>query len=255
MTEEEIVQEFRDERMAPILDTVRVGERVIHFASIDQKRDNLLVFIHGSPGSWTAFIEYFKIDSILEVTDIISIDRPGFGLSDRGEPEPSMELQARYMNAVTRQFPHQKKILVGHSLGGPVIARMAMDYPMDYHGLLFLAPSIDPNMEKEEKYRQLIQTKFGGWVTPEDFWVSNEEILPLKEELQQMTSMWNRISSKSIVIQGTDDRLVPKENANFAKKMMADSLLDVWILEGANHFLPWNREETIIKAIYQLLGI
>lgn len=229
-----------------------VEDRNMHYAFVDQGKEDLVVFIHGSPGSWNAFIDYFKADSLLSSVDMISIDRPGFGLSGYGLAETSLEIQAHQIKQVTDLFPHKKKILVGHSLGGPIIARMAMDYPTAFSGLIMVAPSIDPDMEKEEWYRGAINTYVGGWVTPKEFEVSNDEILPLKEELEKMIPLWPRIQIPSIVIQGTDDGLVPKENADFAKRMMADSILEVWMLQEADHFLVWNKPKEIIKAIQEL---
>ena len=254
ISEDKMEKTFKDRELVPTLQRVQYGERSIHYAAIDQGKDNLLVFVHGSPGSWNAFIDYFKNDSLLARSDMISIDRPGFGESDRGWPEPSIEAQARMMQAVTGQFPHKYKILVGHSLGGPVIARMAMDFPDDYQGLLFLAPSIDPEMEKDEWYRSLIKSKVGGWFTPGDFWVSNEEIASLKVELTEMIPLWQHIKAKGIVIQGTKDMLVPRENAEFARSMMPDSLLEVRYIERANHFIPWSHAEEVLRGVFDLLG-
>ena len=61
------------------------------------------------------------------------------------------------VHQVVQQFEHERIMLIGHSLGGPVIARMAMDYPDAYQGLIFVAASIDPEMEKEEWYRSWIK--------------------------------------------------------------------------------------------------
>ncbi|HEY5692223.1 MAG TPA: alpha/beta hydrolase [Cyclobacteriaceae bacterium] len=38
-------------------------------------------------------------------------------------------------------------ILIGHSLGGTVIARMTMDSPELVDGVVMVAPSIDPEIE------------------------------------------------------------------------------------------------------------
>jgi len=35
-------------------------------------------------------------------------------------------------------------VLIGHSLGGPVVARMAADYPDFVKGLVLVAPGISP---------------------------------------------------------------------------------------------------------------
>ena len=247
-------QAFEGKHFQPQSNILSVDSSQVHYVFIDNNRSNLVVFIHGSPGSWSAFIDYFKNDSLLSQVDMLAIDRPGFGMSDQGIPEPSLERQAYLIAEVIKQFHQPNVIMVGHSLGGPVIARVAMDYPELVDGLLFLAPSIDPEQEKYEWYRSWIDTKVGGWLTPADFWVSNEEILPLKGELEKMLPLWKNISIPSIVIQGTKDNLVPKENAEFARRMLQDSLVDIRYIEGANHFIPWSHPKTIVDALHDMIS-
>lgn len=231
---------------------LEVDDRNMHYAYLDQEKDTMIVFIHGSPGSWNAFIDFFKADSLLNNYDMLSVDRAGFGGSGFGIAEPSMGKQAFQINQVLNQFPEKKKILIGHSLGGPVVARMGMDYPTEYLGLILVAPSIDPEMEKDEWYRGVIDTQVGEFFTPKEFEVSNDEILPLKAELEEMLPLWTQIKTPTIVIQGTKDSLVPKENAAFAKQMLPDSLLEVRMLEDVNHFIPWSHPEEIIMAIHNI---
>ena len=236
-------------------DTLLVDGQSIHFVYSDNEHNVLVVFIHGSPGSWDDFSRYLSTDSLLSNYDMVSIDRPGFGYSDYGLAEPSLKNQARLMCEVLKKFDHERKILVGHSLGGPVIARLAMDFPEMAQGLLFLAPSIDPEMEKFEWFRPLIKTWLGDLVTPTDFWVSNEEIVPLKAELTKMLPLWSGISIPCIVIHGTNDTFVPVQNADFAKKMIADSLIRVKYLEGVHHFIPWTHAPVIVEAINELVSV
>ena len=235
-------------------DDLLVGDRNLHFAFSGKEKEHLIVFIHGSPGSWSAFIDFFKADSILNYADILAVDRPGFGKSGYGLAEPALKTQAMLIKDVISKFDHSKVILVGHSLGGSVIARMAMDYPSLFNGLIMVAPSIDPEMEKDEWYRRAINTKLGAAITPEEFKVSNDEILPLKGELVQMLPLWEKIQIPTIVIQGTKDRLVPKENADFAQRMLPDSVLEVRLLEDVDHFIPWTHPNEIVSAIQHLLG-
>src|SRR3546814_16092495 len=46
-------------------------------------------------------------------------------------------------------------IVVGHSLGGPIAAKLAMDYPDRVRGLLLLAPSVAPALEAPRWYQRL----------------------------------------------------------------------------------------------------
>lgn len=253
VSDQEAIETLEETSVAIQFGDLQVEDRNIHYAYTDNSKDLLVVFVHGSPGSWNAFIDYFKADSLLSSADFVSVDRAGFGLSGFGEAETSIEVQAKQIKAVTDQFNHSKILLVGHSLGGPVIARMAMDYPNAFDGLILVAPSIDPNLEEKYWYQRAIDSRVGGWLTPKEFEVSNDEILPLKGELELMLPLWDKIQIPSIVIQGTNDRLVPKGNADFAKAMLPDSLVEIRLLEGVNHFVPWNHPSEIIKAI-QLLS-
>ena len=121
-------------------DTVRIDNHSIHLVYTDNAHDVLVVFIHGSPGSWNHFRHFLVQDSLQEKYDMVSLDRPGFGYSDYGEAEPSIDHQAYFIKKALDQFDHRIKILVGHSLGGPVIAKMAMNYQGLAQALIFLAP-------------------------------------------------------------------------------------------------------------------
>jgi len=248
-SQEKALAQFKNQVVIPVFQSMKIGDRKISYVATDQKKDKLIAFIHGSPGSWSAFIDFFKNDSLLRVADIISIDRPGFGDSDYGVPEPSLEKQAMLMHSVLKQFEHSTKILVGHSLGGAVVARMGMDYPETYDRLVMVAPSVDPDLEEYAWYMGVEKNVLGKTLTPTDMWVSNEEIFLLKGELKKMLSLWGKIEARVVVIQGTEDTLVPMENADFVEHMVPDSLLDVRMLEGANHFIPWSHPEEIIRGI------
>lgn len=252
ISDEEAIKKLGEKGTSIQFADLTVGERNMHYAYTDNQKEILVVFVHGSPGSWNAFIDFFKADSILNEMDMLSVDRPGFGASGFGIVEPNLEMQAHQIKRVTDQFNHRFKILVGHSLGGPVIARMAMDYPDSFDALIMVAPSIDPELEKTVWYQRAINSKVGSALTPEEFEVSNDEILPLKEELGKMMPLWKEIRVPTIVIQGTSDRLVPKENADFAMRMISDTLLEVWMLEDVNHFIPWSHPDEIIKAIQHI---
>ncbi len=248
--------ESAKETLEPIINIqfgdLLINKQNIHYAYTNQGKDQLIAFIHGSPGSWNAFIDFFKADTLLSDFDVVSIDRPGFGNSNFGIAEKSIEKQALYMHQVLKRFKHKKKIIIGHSLGGPVVARIAMGYPNSYSGIILVAPSIDPEMEKDEWYRKIINTQIGSLLTPKEFEVSNKEILSLKKELEYMLPYWKELRIPTIIIHGSDDSLVPVENVAFVERMLADSILEVQIIQDANHFIPWSHPSAVIKAIRQL---
>ena len=241
---------FAARKLQPHFKTHQFGDRPIHHVSVGDPGKPLVVFVHGSPGSWDAFIGFLGKPSLLERARLVSVDRPGFGGSGRHRHEPSLQRQAAALQPILENAQHGKgAILVGHSLGGPVIARMAMDYPHLVAGLIMVAPSIDPQLEKTKWYQIPADWKLFSWMVPKVLVTTNREILPLKGELETMLPLWASITQPVTVIQGEKDRLVPPGNADFAKRVLTTAPLTTVRIPDLNHFVPWRRPDLIEKAI------
>ncbi|NOT76735.1 MAG: alpha/beta hydrolase [Cyclobacteriaceae bacterium] len=254
MSKSEINQYFSGKQNKGTLHRYDVDKRVMNYLEVGDSTLPLVVFVHGSPGSLSAFIDFMADTSLLSKAQLITVDRPGFGASNFGYAEPSLEKQAALLKPILEKHKSQRPIiLVGHSLGGPLIARMAMDYPDLIDGLVMVAPSIDPELEPYEWFRGPLATPFLKWLLPRSIRASNDEIYKLKPELEEMIPLWPKVKAKTIVIQGTKDTLVPKENAAFAKKMLTGTEVKVEMVEGMTHFVPWSNPELIRDAILELL--
>ena len=223
MKPDEVDAYFKDKSRVPELKKIASGNREISLAFQDNHRETTVVYIHGAPGSWSAFIDFMKNDDLRDQVNIISVDRPGYGYSGFGEPVYSLERQSKYLMKAVKAVSDKPLILVGHSLGGPVAARMMMDFPDRIAGSVLVAPSIDPDLENREWYRYLGKLRLVRYLIPTSFWVTNEEIYDLKEELLKMLPGLSIIKGKVIVIQWTIDNLVPKENAYFSEIMCSAS--------------------------------
>jgi len=167
----------------------------------------------------SAYKKYLKDSLLYQQAILIAIDRLGFGYSDFGTAVPSLQLQAQLIAAVLEDFPTSKKIIVGHSMGGPVNARLAMDYPHLVDGMILVAPSISPELEPSNWWRKGVDFMPLRWLTPPAFRVCNQEIIPLREELKNIEDRWADIKCPVTIIHGTEDPLVPAGNAylEFAK--------------------------------------
>ena len=91
-----------------------------------------------------------------------------------------------------KAIPGQRVLLVGHSFGGPVVARLAMDYGNKVTDILILAGSIDPDMEHTEWYQYPADWPIFTWIIPSDLVVCNREIRALKNELIKMLPLGQR---------------------------------------------------------------
>ena len=255
MSNENALKFFAEKKLdAPGFISVETHPGVIHLVD-SGTGSKTLVFIHGSPGSWSAYIEYFSNQELNSVARIIAVDRPGFGQSEPGKAVPSLQEQARRIKiALEKPGDIDKVYLIGHSLGGPVAVRMAIDYPDFVAGLILIAPSMDPELEKMRWFNTLAYYPPVKWVLPVDWLMSNEEIVPHKQELQQLAGELGKIVTPVIVIQGLADDLVPPQNTRYIERQFsaADPLI-VQCLEGLNHFIPWSRPDLVVDAALKLL--
>ena len=255
MSEKEVNEYFQSKKINGSQHHYKSGKYTIHYAQAGIENKPLLLFVHGSPGSLSAFIGFLADTSLTNKALVITTDRPGFGHSNFGMAEPSLEKQAAALKPILEKYKANRPIiLIGHSLGGPVIARMAIDYPELVDGLVLVAASIDPELEPNETwFRAPLATPFLSWILPRSFRASNEEIYQLEPQLEDMLPHWKEITCPVMVIQGKKDSLVPAGNADFAKKMLVNAPVEFILKDDMDHFVPWSNPELISQAILQLL--
>ncbi|MBV6443544.1 MAG: 2-hydroxy-6-oxononadienedioate/2-hydroxy-6-oxononatrienedioate hydrolase [Saprospiraceae bacterium] len=249
----------RGQPLDPVfLDVPDRNGRMIHAVNVSAADSlPLLVLVHGSPGSADAFLGFLADTFLPKKVRLVALDRPGFGYTEGfGKPERSLEAQAAAVHAVVEQLaPNQKVWLLGHSLGGPVIARFAMDYPEQTAGLILVAASIDPALEEHPWWQAAVQPPPLKWLLPKSFWTSNAEIKPLEGELKKMSPKWSKVTCPVTVVHAVNDCLVPVANVDFARQVLTGVAdLQIEILPDGDHFILWNRYEKVRKAIFDAIG-
>lgn len=103
-----------------------------------------LVFIHGASGNLRDQMTPFR--PILEGrAEMLFIDRPGHGWSERGGAEnQTPDGQAAAIARAMQAKGISRAIVIGHSFGGAIAASFALDHPDMTAGLVFLAPATHP---------------------------------------------------------------------------------------------------------------
>ncbi|NET31732.1 MAG: alpha/beta hydrolase [Cyanothece sp. SIO1E1] len=235
----------------PEFKNAELDDRSIYYMTVGDTSKPAVLFVHGSPGAWSDHRIVFTDTSLINNFRFISIDRPGFGKSGEGTPERSLVKQAEAVAKVLQQ-ENTSAILAGHSYGGPVVVRAAIDYPELTDGLVIVAGSVDPGLEKTKWYQIPVHYKILSWILPRDIYATNEEILALKEELEEMEPLWGQITQPVSVIQGGVDNLVPVGNADYAKKMLTSTTPEMIVIPDMNHFVIWNRPELLVQEIKRI---
>ncbi len=214
--------------------------------------EKLLFFIHGSPGSWDAYLEYLK-DKDLQNVHLISINRLGYADSEMNKPEKSLEAHAKAFLPILERYKSKKIYLIGHSFGGPVALELNFLFK-NVSGIMLLAPSIDPEKEEILWYQNLALNSFIRFFIPSPLDVCNKEIFTLKEELTKQKRIYKSLKTKIIYIQGKKDNLVPYENFYYLEKNITEPKnLKTVLLENANHFIVWNQFDLVKKEILELM--
>ncbi len=228
-------------------------EHQIHYIETGDTTKPTLIFLHGSPGSWDAFKKYLSDLDLQKQFRLIAIDRPGFGYSNFGTAE-DLETQANLiLPFIKSKNNNQPNTLIGHSMGGPLVAKLATKSPTLFKNLVILSGAIDPNAETPENWRPILMTKPIRYLIPGVFRTSNDELWWLKDDLKIMKSQLHNIISNIVIIHGTKDSLVPYSNVSFMEKAFINARkIEVLPIEKADHFIPWTHYEIIKKNLLSL---
>jgi pimeloyl-ACP methyl ester carboxylesterase len=206
-----------------------------------------LILVHGTPGSATGWADYL-MDPPPGI-EVVAIDRPGFGQSGPEGAVTSLKEQAA---AVVALFPTDDRpvLLLGHSLGGPVVAWVAAAHPQQVAAVVLLAASLDPAQESIHPMQHV-----GAWapvkgLLPRAMRNANAELMALKPELLALAPLLPRITAPVIIVHGTQDDLVPVANVPYMQaRLTGSACLKTVLLEGRNHFLPWNSTDAVRAAL------
>lgn len=254
MSDRKLKRKFKKVKHSLTIERYQQKDLSLRYLEVGAEDARLIIFVHGAPGSSKDFIEYLKDPELAKVFRMISVDRPGYGYSAFGKSIVDIEQQALYLAPLLDLNKHKDPpILVGHSYGGPVIARMAMDYPDKAQGpLLLLAAAIDPDHEKMFWVNKPFASPILSWTIPRAFRVSNEEKLAHAAELEKMRPLWEKVQNPTFFMHGESDRIVDIKNSKYGVRMMQQNeQVDSLFPKKMNHLFIWNRYELVKSKLLE----
>jgi pimeloyl-ACP methyl ester carboxylesterase len=241
----------------------------VHYLDVG-KGNSALIFVHG----WTCNAEFWKGSyTAFKNIRVIAVDLPGHGESDKPQANYTMDYFARSVEAVMKDAKITKAVLVGHSMGTPVIRQFYRLYPEKTLGLVIVDGGLRPFAPKEQiekffaplkaNYKQAMPQFIDGMLAP----IKDEK---LKTEIK--TSMLNTpeqvalsaMDGMSDATIWTNDKINVPVLAVMAKspfwtndyEQYVRSIvpnIDYQIWDGVSHFLMMEKPDEFNKTIAAFL--
>lgn len=219
----------------------------------DQNHLPNILFIHGAPGYIHDMKNYFNNPHLLENARIITYDRPGYGQSNLGKPLVSIQEQVDAAIAILRKEKVKNVIVVGHSFGGPIAAKLTVDLADVVDGLVLLAPALDPEQELIFKIAYFAKIPVIKHLIPTSLQVAAAEKFAHADELKKLIPAWSEIKVPVVYVHGTNDWIVPYGNMEFAKNHFNPENTTYITLKGTNHFINFNPKKEILDSMRQMI--
>ncbi len=214
----------------------------------------LVLWVHGAPGAASAFLHFLSDKDLLATAHMISVDRPGFGYSSFGDTVVSLERQAAMLYPLLKKNQSEKlPVLAGHSYGGTIVGRMAMDFPDEIGALVMVAPAVDPRIEKIFRVSYPADCWMFRPLVPTCLRVTNEEKLGHVSQLYRMLPLWKKIVAAVTIIHGEKDKIAPVENVSFLQSSLTHARVKTIVNPHGGHLLPWETPQVMKEAVMSYL--
>ena len=273
-------------KFPPIGQFIDAGGTRLHYLS--KGSGTPVVFIHGSDGILQDFTETLVFDTVAEQHRAIAFDRPGHGYSGRPMNEPlTLATNARLIHEALARLGVDKAVLVGHSYGGSVALKYAIEYPQNVSGLVLLAPPAYPlglnrvlfSLTEIPLIGPLISHTFlipigtstahstnarsflpdpvpaddqeamdAFLLRPQQFKAFVQEMKVFDQGLRELGPRYSEIRVPTVIVVGDSDQIIkPENNAHPLHKAISHSKL--MVLKNAGHEIIYTRPHAVVDAI------
>jgi len=233
--------------------------------------DSALVFVHG----WTCNADFWRGQtSAFPGTRVIAVDLPGHGQSDKPQAEYSMNYFARSIEAVMRDAGVKRAVLVGHSMGTPVVRQFYRLYPQETLGLVIVDGGLRPFVPKAQadQFAAMLRSNYKAVASQ----MIDGIIAPIKDDKLKAEIRGAMLATPEHVAVGAmvgmaDEKIYEKDSikvpvlAVLAKspfwqpdtEQFLRSLapnLEFYMWEGVSHFLMMDKPDEFNRSLQAFLA-
>ena len=248
----------------------KLGANKIHYVSEGKGKD-AIVLVHG----WTCNLTNWR-DQIPELSKrarVIALDLPGHGLSDKPQTTYNMDLFADAIDAVMKDAGVEHAVLVGHSMGTPVVRQFYRKYPQKTVALVIVDGGLRPFGTKEQReqfmaplrgpdYKQAGAQVFAGMTATlsdadkervrSSFASTPQYVLVSAMEAMADDTLYatDKINVPVLAILAKSP-FWPADTEEFLHGLAPDLTFQMW--EGVSHFLFMDRPKEFNAAVIAFL--
>lgn len=212
----------------------------------------------------------------LENRDIVTFDMPGIGGSPRPLRPYRLSAMAKAADQILADLGHGSVDVMGVSWGGMLAQEFAYRYRSRVGKLVLAATSAGmpmipgqlstlTKMASSLRYADpaamlpYLQSLYGGSTHDLDTYASRMQAPSSRGYLYQLLAIagWTsfrkltRVSARSLILMGEEDRLLPPSNGRILKFLLGDAQLE--IMDGAGHLFVLTHADTVVPIIDRFL--
>jgi pimeloyl-ACP methyl ester carboxylesterase len=250
----------------------KLDDTRIHYKSYG-KGDEAIVLIHGWGGNLDLWSEHVaRLRSARDRVVVLSL--PGHGESDKPQTVYNMDFYARAVEAVLRDAKVKRGVLVGHSMGTPVMREFYRKYPKKTLALVIVDGALRPYPDKKlmatviagfrgPNYREVGKQMFAGMSGPNlspairdriqvSFMNTPQHVLVSAMEGMADDSIWgqDKINVPVLAVMAKSP-FWPADTEQFYRSIAP--VLDFEMWDGVGHFLqmekPAQFDDSVIKFL------
>ena len=221
-----------------------MGAGKLYYVTMGNTSSKTLLFIHGSPGDWTAWEQLLLESALVEKYRIVVVDRPPY--QDSTAEGGNLSKQSRALKKLMEAECHPCT-LVGHSYGGALALQLAVDFPQHTNAVVSLAGTVASNYQIPKWDNIIAQS---SWITPfltYGLLASNKEMLPLAQDLDALIPALNTQDIPFYFMQGGNDVLVDPRSPFVLLPYLNSA--EIKFNSSWDHFVIWTALPTVEEII------
>lgn len=249
----------------------------VKLSYVEQGRSsaNTIVFVHGFPDSWHSYEKV--LEELPRTVHAFAISLRGFGNSDRPSAPYTIKQFSDDIAAFCKKMNTGRVLLVGHSMGGLIVQRFAIDHPELTKGIVIESSPASFAVSKDmHDYNEAVVQKLKDPVEESvivDFQAStlskkiDEQFFAtcIDESKKVSAKVWKecvneltlyhpgedlkKIKSPALIIWGSKDSFCTREQMQMLNRSIKSSRLLVY--EGTGHSVHWEEPGKFAQDIVE----